>query len=504
VALRWRLAIALALLLVVVGVSSAWSLVRLESVRASGREVVQQAQPAMTTTNALTRTALDLQIETALYVLTPTAAQLEVIDEVKADAEDEIATLQSLTLNDAATRAAVDEAERAFDTWVEDVIDPVIAAIQRGDRAAARDISAGAEAQAVNEALDDALQGLQVAVNEWRGRTVEATTAALASLERALIISLIAVLLTVVALWFGLRRWVTMPLARFGHDLRAVAEGDLEHTIPASGPPDVAATMRDAEDMRRRLVREVDDAVAAREALDHRGPVVAALRRELRASSDAIVPGLDAAGLLIPAAGVLAGDWYDLGELPDGRLGLICVDVAGHGPLAGLVALRLKYAMTSSLRSGSGVRAAVEAAAHVLREEGERFATAVALTLSTTGEVAWCSAGHPTPFIVSVGGEVERLVPTGPLVSGLGGAWTVGRAMLPSRGTLVVMSDGMLESRDKAGVELAEVWGDAELATLVNGCDDARGVTEQLAAEARARAAHWRSDDVTIVAVRRT
>jgi serine phosphatase RsbU (regulator of sigma subunit) len=296
---------------------------------------------------------------------------------------------------------------------------------------------------------------------------------------------------------------VTAPLTTFGTDLRTVAGGDLEHPITASGPLDVRESMRDAEDMRQRLLREIDDAVAAREALNHRGPVVAALRRELRADPSVAIPGLDPAGLLVPAEGVLAGDWFDIIETPDGRLGMLCVDVAGHGPLAGLVALRLKYAMASTLRSGAGVRAAIEAAAMVLADEGERFATAVAITVAPTGDLVWCNAGHPTPFIVLPGGSVERLEPTGPLVSGLGGTWTVGRATLPERGTLVVMSDGILESRGTDGRELSEVWGDADVATIVNGAPDARGAIEQLAAAARARAAKWRSDDVTLVAVRR-
>jgi serine phosphatase RsbU (regulator of sigma subunit) len=199
----------------------------------------------------------------------------------------------------------------------------------------------------------------------------------------------------------------------------------------------------------------------------------------------------------------LAGDWYDVLELPDGRLGAVCVDVSGHGPVAGLAALRLKYAMDAALRSGAGPRAAIEAAGIVLDGEAERFAAAVALTVAPTGEVTWCSAGHPTPMIVSAGGEVERLDPTGPLVTGLGGTWTIGRGTLPAGGALVVMSDGILESRDDAGVQLSEVWGDADVASIVNAASDARDAAEQLAAAARARAATWRVDDVTVLVIRR-
>ncbi len=502
--LRTRLALALGLLLLIVGLASAWSLTRLEDVRSAGRQVVEQAQPAETAASALSRESLELQIETAIYILTPSPEQAKQVSEAKAEGNRQITLLQSLTLDDEPTRAAVDQVDVAYRAWVKDVIDPVVRAIAAGNTAEARTISTSKQSQARSAALDASLANLSAAVDDWRLRSITSTSAAITALERSLVLSLLALLIAVSALWWGLRRWVTEPLTAFSGDLRSVAEGDLEHRIGAVGPPDIAQTTRDAEDMRQRLLREVDDAIAAREALDHRGPVVAALRRELRAAGHAAVPNLDAAGLLIPAEGVLAGDWFDLMELPDGRLGLVCVDVAGHGPLAGLAALRLKYVMTSALRSGSGVRSAIEAAAMVMEEEDERFATAVAVTVSSYGEIAWCSAGHPTPFVVARDGLVDRLAPTGPLVSGLGGTWTVGRGSLPVGGTLVVMSDGVLESRGTDGRELSEVWGDADVAGIVNDSADARGATEQLAAAARARAAKWRVDDVTVVAIRRT
>lgn len=502
--LRTRLALALGLLLVIVGLLSAWSLSRLGDVRASGREVVLQAQPAETAASALTRATLDLQIETAIYILTPSTQQKKAVETAQADADRQLAALGALTLDDEATRVAAEQADKAFAAWEKDVIAPVVAAIADDDRESAGTISTSEEAQNRSAAVQKSQVDLQAAADTWRLQSVAATTAAITLLERSIIASLLALLVTVVALWWGLTRWVNQPLEELSGDLQRVAGGDLEHRIAAVGSPDVERTARDADNMRLQLVHEIDEAVAAREALDHSGPVVAALRRELRAPVDVAIRDLDVAGLLIPAEGVLAGDWFDVAELPDGRLGLICVDVAGHGPLAGLAALRLKYAMTSAMRSGSGVRGAIEVAANTLSSDYERFATALALTVATNGEIAWCSAGHPTPVIVADDGTSLRLAPTGPLVSGLGGTWSVDRGVLPSGGTLMVMSDGLLESRGTDGREFSEVWGNHDLATVVNDADSARDAVEQVAAAARARAADWRVDDVTVIAIRRT
>ncbi|MEY4150983.1 MAG: hypothetical protein RJB28_50, partial [Actinomycetota bacterium] len=77
-------------------------------------------------------------------------------------------------------------------------------------------------------------------------------------LKSALVVSLIGILLLVLVLRWGLRRWVTQPLIDVAADLRQVADGDITHQIGTTGPAEIAQTAHDAEDMRRRLILEID------------------------------------------------------------------------------------------------------------------------------------------------------------------------------------------------------------------------------------------------------
>ncbi len=72
-----------------------------------------------------------------------------------------------------------------------------------------------------------------------------------------------------------------------------------------------------------------------------------ALQRSLLPTVLTAPEGVSIAARYIPAAGDLGGDWYDVFELPDGRLGLVMGDVVGHGLESAIVMGRLR----SSLRA---------------------------------------------------------------------------------------------------------------------------------------------------------
>src|SRR4051812_28293009 len=70
-----------------------------------------------------------------------------------------------------------------------------------------------------------------------------------------------------------------------------------------------------------------------------------ALQRSLLPTGVSAPPGISIAARYVPADGDLGGDWYDVFELPDGRLGLVMGDVVGHGLEAAIVMGRLRSAL---------------------------------------------------------------------------------------------------------------------------------------------------------------
>ena len=86
--------------------------------------------------------------------------------------------------------------------------------------------------------------------------------------------------------------------------------------------------------------------VAAQERVAHELSIAAEVQRRLFPDRAPDCPGLDLAGLCVPA-GDVGGDYYDFLELPEGCIGVAVADVAGKG----LPAALLMSMVQASLRS---------------------------------------------------------------------------------------------------------------------------------------------------------
>ena len=318
-------------------------------------------------------------------------------------------------------------------------------------------------------------------------------------------------LLLVPTILFLVRRWVLRPLDELSDQLLRVGGGDLQTPVGLAGPPELAAVAAAAETMRRRILDELADAVSAREALQQGQPLVAEVRDQLAAHDLPIVAGWSSAAALRPAEGLLAGDWYDVLPLQDGRFAVVVADVSGHGARAGIVAIQLKRLLEAALHLAPEPDLAMAMAARVFSDEAERFASCVVVVVDPeSGTITYANAGHPAPLVLRRDDGVVRVVSeleaTGPLLSWLHldvpGAWRTRTASLAPGSLLVVYTDGLVEARptgttDELGVEgvLSALQALDELTpqTLV---DEALDVARRWSG-GRAR------DDVTLVAFER-
>ncbi|WP_208971454.1 PP2C family protein-serine/threonine phosphatase [Kineococcus rubinsiae] len=318
-------------------------------------------------------------------------------------------------------------------------------------------------------------------------------------------------LLLVPTILFLVRRWVLRPLDELSDQLLRVGGGDLQTPVGLAGPPELAAVAAAAETMRRRILDELADAVSAREALQQGQPLVAEVRDQLAAHDLPIVPGWSAAAALRPAEGLLAGDWYDVLPLRDGRFAVVVADVSGHGARAGIVAIQLKRLLEAALHLAPEPDLAMALAARVFADEAERFASCVVVVVDPdSGSVTYANAGHPAPLVLRSDGGVVRVVgeleATGPLLSWLHldtpGAWTTRTTSLAPGSLLVVYTDGLVEARptgttDELGVEgVLAALQELEDLTPQTLVDEALDVARRWSG-GRAR------DDVTLVAFER-
>lgn len=316
--------------------------------------------------------------------------------------------------------------------------------------------------------------------------------------DRLTLVRLTSVLAAVVLLVVSGRlvgRWVSKPLDRLRHAVRATASGALHVPIPATGPPDLAELAADIDAMRRRLLAEVDDAARARDALADRGMIVVTLRDDLRPADVELPEGVSLAGRFRPAKGLVAGDWYDAVRLDDDRIAVALIDVSGHGAEVATFALRTK-ALTMAAVASHGPGDAMSWLAAHLGETGELFLTGVIIELeASTGAVRYASAGHPPLLLAGLTGVTE-LPATGPLLGPLEGTWETREAQLDRGGVLLAYSDGLIEPRNEQG----EMFGTGRLSQIVTErqLDGVHAVADGVIAAVESFAVADGNDDITL------
>lgn len=279
---------------------------------------------------------------------------------------------------------------------------------------------------------------------------------------------------------------------------------EMTRPSPRMAPPTVKG--RDLSTMVRQLdelrLRHLDQAALLRrqrEALQQRAPFLSAVQRELAPRGLEAVPGLEFASHLMPAEGVLAGDWFHVLPLEGDFVGVIVGDVAGHGAETGIFALQTKQLVTSALRLGLDPGKALGWMADHLGETDEQFVTClVAIINAETGSCRFANAGHPAAMLKTAD-SISLLEATGPLIGPYPGVWATGEERLGDGDVLFCYTDGVPEARDEMGKELGT---EGVLDMLIRAPEEVDGLIEFFIEEMKQRAVNV-SDDLTMLAVKR-
>ncbi|MCU1485777.1 MAG: peptidylprolyl isomerase [Actinomycetia bacterium] len=195
----------------------------------------------------------------------------------------------------------------------------------------------------------------------------------------------------------------------------------------------------------------------------------------------------------------VGGDWYDLFDLDDRRIGIVLGDVAGKGVAAAAVMGRLRNALrayATSIDGPADVLARVDDFA--ARFGNDDLATIVYAVLDTgTGELRYSSAGHLPPLAIRADGwsgylQGEPDLPVG--VSGPG-TRTEHRVRLSPGSTLVLYSDGLVEDRRRS------IDDGMALLTSVAGTTSGAGAEETCARLVQALVGDTGGDDDVAVLV---
>ncbi|MGY1662552.1 SpoIIE family protein phosphatase [Geodermatophilus sp. SYSU D00705] len=168
------------------------------------------------------------------------------------------------------------------------------------------------------------------------------------------------------------------------------------------------------------------------------------------------LPRLDrlalAAHYLPGAEGAQAGgDWYDVVELPDGRVAIAVGDVVGQGPAAAAVMGQLRSALSTALLQGCTPAEALELLDRfAARLPGALASTAACLVVDpAAGTVRWARAGHLPPLLLTPGGSRFLDGAGSGAVLGAPGRppYREGTTEVPPGATLLLYTDGLVERR---------------------------------------------------------
>jgi anti-sigma regulatory factor (Ser/Thr protein kinase)/putative methionine-R-sulfoxide reductase with GAF domain len=196
------------------------------------------------------------------------------------------------------------------------------------------------------------------------------------------------------------------------------------------------------------------------DALDQEHRSAVALQRSLLPERLPDVAGLDVAARYLPALDEVGGDWYDVIELPGGRIGLAIGDVAGHGVRAAALMGQLRTGLRAYALEGQPPGETLKRLDRLLQSiRGRGMATAAyALFSLETGSLRIASAGHPPPVLVSATGEASLIEVTAAPPLGTMPYPThqeVETSLGPGE-TILMYTDGLIERRGEsliAGLE---------------------------------------------------
>jgi anti-sigma regulatory factor (Ser/Thr protein kinase)/putative methionine-R-sulfoxide reductase with GAF domain len=193
-----------------------------------------------------------------------------------------------------------------------------------------------------------------------------------------------------------------------------------------------------------------------RSAFEYEHRVARVLQRSLLPVRLGSFPGVSVAARYLPASDEVGGDWYDIFDLPRGRLGVAIGDVVGHGIRAAALMGQLRTALHAYALEDHGPARTLELVDRFVQAlPGSPMATAAYAVLDTnTGTLSVASAGHLPPLIVR-SGEVSTVgtVPSAPLGAVAYGSCTQVEELLAPGEIIVLYTDGLVE---RPGVRLSD------------------------------------------------
>lgn len=246
---------------------------------------------------------------------------------------------------------------------------------------------------------------------------------------------------TIVSIYVATTRWVIAPLDVLVRAARQWGARDFSSRARVSGPSDL-----------RTVADEFNSMAGQLETHEHRRLLELEQAREIQSNLLPRFPS-ECAGLALAAeyepAGQVAGDLYDVFELPGDRIVVAIFDVSGHGlsaaMLTGVVKMSLRRRLTDGVDLSTAMRN-VNLDIGVCTTDSYFVTGCVGIWDPPSGRWTYCAAGHPGGVLVRDGKTLE-LPSTAPLLGVLpDGRWNTRSVVLLPHDRIFLYTDGIIEA----------------------------------------------------------
>ena len=246
-------------------------------------------------------------------------------------------------------------------------------------------------------------------------------------------------------------------------------------------------------------------AAAARERLEHEVRLARTVQRSLIPADPPAISGYVVAQLLLPAREA-AGDFFQYYRGSDGDVLVLMGDVAGKGLHASMLVALTLGAAGALVADGDRPEGLLRRLNDLLCRQAVRrslVTCCVARLRPSTGRVVLATAGHPYPLLRGSDGswcELPGPEPRLPLGVRAAVAYRAHEARIERGGTLLLMSDGVTESRSPGG----EPFGDVRLRAVLRGAPPGADLPSALVDAVRRHCGdHPPQDDISVVSISR-
>ncbi|MFE2087631.1 CHASE3 domain-containing protein [Streptomyces sp. NPDC059460] len=222
-------------------------------------ELVDRIQPARSSAFQLQNALLDQETGVRGFALSGDKTFLEPYEAGKRDEQRRIARVRAVLGDEQPFSSDLDRIAEASARWRALNAEPLIAAVRQDGPAAdssTRILESKREFDILRSLYGTQQKHLDAARNRARAQLNDARTIR----DRAMIALVIGFALAVISLSMLFNRVVGRPLSVLAADSGKVRAGAFRHRIEVHGPSDVRAVAAAVEDMRSRLVSELDEA----------------------------------------------------------------------------------------------------------------------------------------------------------------------------------------------------------------------------------------------------